>query len=55
VGSGFWIAEVDKSECGSQTAGLFGCKFDAKGVETACGMATIDEKTGDVVIVAAKM
>ena len=55
VGSGFWIAEVDKSECGSQAAGLWGCKFDAKGVETACGMATLDEKNDDIVIATAKM
>jgi hypothetical protein len=27
----------------------------ARAVETACGMATLDEKTDDVVIVAAKM
>ena len=54
VGSGFWAAAVDKGECGSQSAGIFGCRFDASGTETACGMATIDEKTDDIVIVAAQ-
>ncbi len=54
VGSGFWVAAVDKSECGAQAAGLFGCRFDASGTETACGMATIDEKNDDLVIVAAQ-
>jgi hypothetical protein len=52
AGSGFWVAALDKSECGSQTAGLWGCKFDAQGNETSCGMATLDEKNDELVIVA---
>ena len=52
AGSGFWIAAVDKSECGAQAAGLWGCRFDASGNETACGVATIDEKNDDIVIAA---
>ena len=54
AGSGFWIAAVDAGECGVAAAGLWGCKFDANGVETACGMATVDEANDDIVIVAAK-
>ena len=50
AGSGFWVAALDKGECNSQTAGLWGCKFDAKGNETACGVATIDEKNDDLII-----
>jgi hypothetical protein len=50
AGSGFWVAALDKGECNSQTAGLWGCKFDAKGTETACGVATIDEKNDDLII-----
>jgi hypothetical protein len=53
AGSGFWVAAVDKSECGAQAAGLVGCKFNAAGSATACGVATLDEKTDDLVIVAA--
>jgi hypothetical protein len=52
VGSGFWIAAVDKSECGAQAAGLWGCRFDTSGNETACGVATIDERNDDIVIAA---
>jgi hypothetical protein len=53
VGSGFWIADLDKGECASQTAAMWGCKFDAKGSETACGVAILDEKTDDLIIVTA--
>ena len=53
AGSGFWVVDVDKSECGAQVAGLLGCKFDASGAETACGLVTLDEKNDDIVIVTA--
>ena len=51
AGSGFWVAAVDKSECGAAAAGLWGCRFDASGAETSCGVATIDEKTDELTIV----
>jgi len=54
AGSGFWAVEVDKSECGSQTAGIAGCRFDASGNPTSCGMVTVDAANDDVVIVTAK-
>jgi hypothetical protein len=53
AGSGFWVADLDKGECGSQSAALWGCKFDASGSETACGVAALDEKNDDLTIVAA--
>jgi hypothetical protein len=53
AGSGFWVADLDKGECGAQAAAMWGCKFDASGAETACGVATLDEKTDDLVIAAA--
>ena len=53
AGSGFWVVDVDKGECGAQAAGLLGCKFDASGAETACGLVTLDEKNDDIVIVTA--
>jgi hypothetical protein len=52
-GSGFWIADLDKSECNAQAAAMWGCKFDASGSDTACGVATLDERNDDLVIVAA--
>jgi hypothetical protein len=53
AGSGFWIADLDKGECGAQAAAMWGCKFDEKGADTACGVATLDEKTDELVIVTA--
>jgi hypothetical protein len=53
AGSGFWVVDVDKGECGAQAAGLLGCRFDASGAETACGVVTVDEKNDDIVIVTA--
>jgi hypothetical protein len=32
---------------------MWGCKFDASGSDTACGIAVLDEKTDDLIIVAA--
>ena len=51
AGSGFWVADLDAGECGAQAAALWGCKFDANGSETACGLAALDEKTDELVIV----
>jgi hypothetical protein len=53
VGSGFYAVSLDKTECGSQTAGLWGCKFDANGVATACGVAVLDGKNDSLVIATA--
>jgi hypothetical protein len=56
AGSGWYVVDLDESECKAKMAGLYGCKFDASGNATACGMATLDEKNDDLVIVeAAKM
>ncbi len=52
AGSGWWAVELDKSECGAQMAGLYGCRFDASGSATACGAATVDDKNDDLVVVA---
>src|SRR3990170_8771770 len=51
AGSGFYMVSLDEGECGAQEAGLWGCKFDAKGNNTACGVAVLDEKNDDLVIV----
>jgi hypothetical protein len=53
AGSGFWLANLEAGECGAKAAAMWGCKFDASGAETACGVATLDEKTDDLVIVTA--
>lgn len=54
AGSGWWAAEIDKSECGAEAAALVGCAFDAAGSSTACGVATIDEKNDAIVIAVVK-
>ncbi|HMF92441.1 MAG TPA: hypothetical protein VKL40_17475 [Candidatus Angelobacter sp.] len=53
VGSGFWLASLDKGQCGAQAQSFWGCKFDSAGNSTACGTARIDEKTYDLSIVKA--
>ncbi len=53
AGSGFYVVSLDKSECGAKEAGLWGCRFDANGNATACGVAVLDEKNDDIVIVTA--
>jgi hypothetical protein len=56
AGSGWYVVALDEGECKAKAAGLYGCKFDANGNATACGLATLDEKNDDLVIVeAAKM
>jgi len=54
AGSGFWLAELDKGECSAQAAALWGCKFDASGTETSCGIAAFDEKNDDLIVATSK-
>jgi hypothetical protein len=53
VGSGFWVADLGKDECGAESAGLWGCKFDGAGDATECGAARIDPKGDDLIILTA--
>ena len=53
AGSGWYIVDLDASECKAEKAGLYGCKFDAAGNATACGVVMLDEKNDDVTIVTA--
>jgi hypothetical protein len=54
AGSGFWLAAMDKAACGVQADALWGCKFDTSGTATACGVATLDQKNDDLIIVTAR-
>ena len=54
VGSGFWLASLNKGQCGTQTTTTWGCKFDVSGNPTACGVAKLDEKNEDLIIVVAQ-
>jgi hypothetical protein len=53
AGSGFWLASLDKGQCGAQADSLWGCKFDASGNATTCGAARLDQANQDLVIVTA--
>lgn len=52
VGSGVWAVELDKSECAAAAAGIVGCAFDADGNSTACGLAILNTRTGELDIAA---
>ena len=54
AGSGFWVASMDKGQCGIPAGSIWGCRFNASGTATACGAATIDQKNNDVIIVTAQ-
>ena len=54
AGSGFWLADLDEGECDAEMDVLWGCRFDAYGDPTACGVATLDEENDELVIVTAK-
>ncbi len=51
VGSGWYAVELDAGKCAAKESGIFGCRFDANGNATECGVATINDRTGDVDIV----
>jgi hypothetical protein len=53
AGSGFWLASLDKGQCGAQADALWGCKFDKSGNATACGAARLNQENQDLVIVTA--
>jgi hypothetical protein len=50
-GSGWWMTELAAGSCGVQDAGLYGCRFDADGNNTECGIGTIQSDADDVTIV----
>ena len=52
-GSGWWMASLDQDECKARTEEVFGCKYDASGKNTSCGVARLDEKTNDLMIIEA--
>jgi hypothetical protein len=53
AGSGWWMASSDQGSCKMPTEQAYGCKFDATGKNTACGMATLDDQTHEMTIVEA--
>ena len=53
AGSGWYLVTLDEGECKAEAVGAYGCKFDAKGNATACGMAAFHEKNDELVIATA--
>jgi hypothetical protein len=51
VGSGWYTVRLNQSQCGAKKAGEYGCRFDASGNPTECGVATINYATGEVDVV----
>ena len=54
VGSGWYAVNLNATQCGAKNAGVYGCKFDADGNPTTCGVATINNQTGDIDVVVAQ-
>ena len=52
AGSGWYLVTVDEGECNAKATGAYGCKFDGKGNETACGAALVDDKNDDITVAA---
>jgi|SRR5581483_5232878 len=52
VGSGWYAVELDAGKCAAKESGIYGCKFDANGTATECGTATINNRTGEIDVVA---
>lgn len=48
AGSGWYAVELDAGKCGAKASGIYGCRFDANGDPTECGVATINDQTGDI-------
>jgi hypothetical protein len=48
VGSGWYTVGLDEGKCGARAAGEYGCKFDANGNPTECGVATLNDATGEI-------
>jgi len=53
AGSGWWVASLDQGECKASIEEAYGCKIDAQGQNTTCGVAKLNEKTNDLTIVEA--
>jgi hypothetical protein len=48
VGSGWYTVGLDEGKCGAKAAAEYGCKFDASGNPTECGVATLNDATGEI-------
>jgi hypothetical protein len=54
VGSGWYVVSLNAGQCGVAKEGTYGCKFDGSGNYTECGVAVLNNKTGELDVVVAK-
>lgn len=54
AGSGWYAVGVNAGKCGAKKDMIYGCKLDASGNPTACGVATINNQTGEVDVATAQ-
>jgi opacity protein-like surface antigen len=54
AGSGWYAVELAAGKCGAKESGVYGCKLDSSGTATDCGVATINNQTGEIDLVAAQ-
>lgn len=52
AGSGWYAVDLGAGTCGARDSGAYGCRFDANGNPTECGVATINNRTGEIDVVA---
>ncbi len=50
TGSGWWVTDLDRGKCAVEQDGIYGCRFDANGNNSDCGMATVHSDEDDVEI-----
>jgi hypothetical protein len=48
AGSGWFVAELGAGDCGAREPGIYGCRFNAEGQHTGCGVATMNSQTGEI-------
>jgi hypothetical protein len=54
VGSGYYIVSLNAGQCAAKKAGAYGCKFDANGDPTECGVIAVNDATGEVTVAVVK-
>jgi hypothetical protein len=50
VGSGYYVVGLNAGQCAAKKAGGYGCKFDADGNPTECGVVAVNDATGEVTV-----
>jgi hypothetical protein len=50
VGSGYYVVGLNAGQCAAKKAGAYGCKFDADGNPTECGVIAVNDATGEVTV-----